>query len=161
MPAEIQPEPATFRYLVAKGDLVPWKDWVSCKAVIIAAYRFSPTPGTLTIGLPSEIDLPLCGNPKFRAFSVNLLEEAPGLPFFVLGGKSPLARELFLASLPNLQAATDGAGMISVFYPAIEAQQFLHNQFAAMLHAGIPEKAAVMQLTLLSRQIGMGESHWS
>lgn len=151
----------TFRYLVAKSDLAPWKDWSACKEAIAAAFRFCSTPGTLTLGLPSEINLPLCGHPKFREFAVNLLDEAPGLPFFVLGGKSPLAREIFLASLPNLQAATDGSGTISVSYPTIEAKQFLHNQFSAMLHAGIPEKDALMQLTLLSRQIGMGESHWA
>ena len=155
------PEPALFSYIVSKKDFVPWKVWDSCRDAIIAAFRFSPTAGTLKIGLPSDIDLPLCGNPKFRGFASSLFEEAPGLPLFVLGGNSPLSRELLLASLPNLQAATDGKGTICVTYPSIEAQVFLHNQFAAMLHAGIDEKAAIKELTLLSRQTGMEDSHWA
>lgn len=146
---------------MARDDFVLWKTWVSCQDAIIAAFRFSPIAGTLNIGLPSGINLPLCGNPKFRDFAANLFDEAPGLPLFVLGGNSPLSRELLLASLPNLQAATDGKGTISVTYPAIEAQVFLHNQFAAMLHAGIDEKAAILELTLLSRQTGMEESRWA
>lgn len=139
---------------------MPWHSWDACKEAIRSAFRFSPTPGSLSIGLPSETALPLCGNPKFRKFAADLLEEVPGLPFFVLGGDSPLAKELLLASLPTLQAATDREGLISVSYPSLEAQAFLHNQFAAMLHAGIPEKEALRQLTLLSRQVGMDESHW-
>jgi hypothetical protein len=159
--SDSQPEPARFCYKVAKGDLVPWQSWDACKEAIRSAFRFSLSPVSLAIGLPSQTALPLCGNPKFRKFAFSLLEEVPGLPFFVLGGGSPLARELFLASLPTLQAATDGEGTISVSYPSLEAQQFLHNQFAAMLHAGISEKEALRQLTLLSRQVGMGESQWS
>ena len=157
----IHPEPARFLYEIEQNRTVPWKEWTTCRDAIIAAFRFSPIPGTLNLGLPLEIDLPLCGNSKFRQFAATLLAEAPGLPFFVFGGKSPLSRELLLASLPNLQAATDGTGTICVTYPAIEAQQFLHNQFAAMLHAGIEEKAAVRELTLLSRQTGMEEALWA
>jgi len=157
----IHPEPAIFRYLVSREDSIPWKSWDDCADAVMAAFRFSPIPGTLKIGLPAGIDTPLCGNPQFRSFVARLFDEAPGLPIFVLGGNSPLSRELLLASLPNLQAATDRTGAISVTYPAIEAQVFLHNQFAAMLHAGIDEKDAIMELTLLSRQTGMGESHWA
>ena len=158
---EIHPEPARFRYQIERDSAVPWKEWTACRDTITTAFRFSPVVGTLNLGLPSEIELPLCGNPKFRQFAATLLDEAPGLPFFVLGGKSPLSRELLLASLPNLQAATDGNGTISVSYPAIEAQQFLHNQFVAMLHAGISEESAVRELTFLSRQCGMAEAHWA
>jgi hypothetical protein len=153
-------ETASFRYEIERAKTVPWKTWMVCRDVIIGAFRFSPVAGTLNLGLPDGIELPLCGNPKFRTFTDDLFDDAPGLPIFVLGGNSPLSRELLLASLPNLQAATDGTGAISVSYPAIVAQQFLHDQFAAMLHAGISEECAVRELTFLSRQCGMEEAHW-
>ena len=154
-------ETACFCYEINRGKTVTWKTWMVCRDAIVAAFRFSPVAGTLNLGLPTGIELPLCGNPKFRTFTADLFDDAPGLPIFVLGGKSPLSRELLLASLPNLQAATDGTDAISVSYPAIEAQEFLHDQFSAMLHAGISEKDAVHELTLLSRQCGMEEAHWT
>ena len=157
----VHTETARFCYEITRSLSVPWKAWHACHDAIIAAFRFSPVAGILNVGLPSGVEFPLCGNPKFRQFAAALFDKAPGLPFFVLGGQSPISRELLLASLPNLQAATDATGVISVSYPAIEAQKFLHNQFAAMLHAGIDEKAAVRELTLLSRQTGMEEAHWA
>lgn len=100
-------ETVGFRYEIERGKTVPWKTWTICRDAIIAAYRFSPVAGTLSLGLSTDIELPLCGNPKFRTFTADLFDDAPGLPIFVLGGKSPISRELLLASLPNLQAATD------------------------------------------------------
>lgn len=140
---------------------MPWRSWNACAEAINAAFCASPVAGTLNLGLPTELELPLCGNPTFRSWAEGILKTVPGLPFFVCGGASAFARELLLATLPNLQAAMDAEGQVSVTYPAFEAQSFFHEQFEAMVSAGIEEDDAIRELTHLSRQLGMSESLWA
>ena len=140
---------------------MPWRSWTACAEAISAAFRASPVAGTLNLGLPTGLELPLCGNPTFRSWAAGILKTTPGLPFFVCGGASAIARELLLANLSNLQAAMDATGHVSVTYPAFEAQSFFNEQYEAMVAAGIEEDAAIRELTHLSRQLGMPESLWA
>ena len=151
---------ALFKYRLPQGEERAWSDAESIARAISAAFTACPAPGTLKIGLPSGHPAPLCGNPEFRRIASVLVTRAPGLVLFVLGGGSIVAREILLASLPNLQAAFDGSGEVAVTYPAGEAQEFLHSQFVAMLNSGIPKKSAIADLTLLSRQCGMDSDLW-
>ena len=152
---------AVFRYATTQDVAVPWRSWTACAEAISAVFRASPVAGILNLGLPTGLELPLCGNPVFRSWAANILKNAPGLPFFVCGGDSAIARELLLATLPNLEAAMDATGQVSVNYPPLEAQSFFHEQFEAMMAAGIEEDAAIRELTHLSRQLGMSESLWA
>ena len=77
----------------------------------------------------------------------------------VLGGQSDIAREIFLANLPNIRVAHhDGA--IAVSLPALEAQTFLHDQFCALLHAGVSEVDAIKEIHALSLICGMAADAW-
>jgi len=156
-----EPNKAVFRYATAQDVAMPWRSWTACAEAISAAFRASPVAGTLNLGLPTGLELPLCGNPTFRSWAAGILKTTPGLPFFVCGGASAIARELLLANLSNLQAAMDATGHVSVTYPAFEAQSFFNEQYEAMVAAGIEEDAAIRELTHLSRQLGMPESLWA
>ncbi|MFZ4681539.1 MAG: hypothetical protein ACOYMS_03470 [Terrimicrobiaceae bacterium] len=152
---------AAFRYATAQDVAVSWRSGTACVEAISAAFRASPVAGTLNLGLPAGLEMPLCGNPVFRSWAASILKTAPGLAFFVCGGTSAIARELLLAVLPNLQAVMDATGQVSVTYPAFEAQCFFHEQFEAMVAAGVKEDDAIRELTHLSRQLGMPESLWA
>jgi len=151
---------ALFKYRHPEGEARPWGASESICKAIRAVFQSCSAPGTLKIGLPAGLSTPLCGNPEFRRIAEALVSGAPGLVFFVLGGESAASRELLLASLPNLQAASDGSGEVAVTYPAGEAQEFLHSQFSAMLDSGIAKKTAIAELTFLSRQCGMDSDLW-
>lgn len=152
---------AVFRFAPGQDGAGPWHSWNACAEAITTAFRASPVAGTLNLRLPTGMEMPLCCDPVFRSWAANILKIAPGLPFFVCGGASAIARELLLATLPNLQAAIDATGQVSVTYPAVEAQSFFHEQYEAMVAAGIKEDAAIRELTHLSRQLGMPESLWA
>jgi len=84
----------------------------------------------------------------------------PGIPFYVLGGGSEFSRELILALLPNLRVAVDTSGTVCVHFPTLETQTILHDHFNAMLTHGISEDAAVAEMSLLSKLIGMDGNCW-
>ena len=151
---------ALFKYRLPEGEERAWTDAASIAKAIRASLLACPAPGTLKIELPSGMPTPLCGNPEFRRIASVLVTRAPGLALFVLGGGSAVTREILLASLPNLQAASDGSGEVAVTYPANEAQEFLFSQTTAMIAAGISEKAAIAEMTLLSRNCGMDAALW-
>lgn len=152
---------AVVRYTPSDSAAAPWGDWAKCADAVRNAFRFSPAPGSLRVGLPLGAQQPLCGNPLFRAFAKDLLLKLPGLPIFVFGGSSEISRELILGAIPNLQAVMDARGEVTVTYPALEAQTYFHGQFQGMLTAGIDEDDALLELTLLSRKLGMTEVLWA
>ena len=127
---------------------------------ITAVFRINTKAGALALEVPSCQPAP-CADGSFRAFAAALIRSLPGIPFYVLGGGSNFSRELILALLPNLRAAVDAAGNIVVHFPALETQKILHEQFNAMLAHDISEDAAIEEMTLLSRLIGMGEEAWA
>gem|GEM_PF-3640148 len=57
--------------------------------------------------------------------------------------------------------AVDTVGTVSVHFPALETQTILHDHFTAMLTHGISEDAAVAEMSLLSKLIGMDGNSWA
>lgn len=155
------PEFAVLKYRIPDGLGVSWNGWQACVDAVLPVFESCRRPGSLSPGLPSGLTMPLCGNQNFRNLASRLLENTPGLPFFVFGGKSELSRELFFAALPNIEAASNASGEVIVRYPSLPAQEFLHAQFTSMLEADIPESEVLRELMLLSQQCGLAEPHWA
>ncbi|MCU1500624.1 MAG: hypothetical protein JWM47_4577, partial [Acidimicrobiales bacterium] len=125
-----------------------------------SAWSASPVSGSLTLPFPAEVSLPACGDSAFRAFAARLLALSPGISFFVLGGDSFLARELLLASLPNINAVCTN-GWITVRFPVEEAQIVMMGAVESMIEAGIKKDAALLVVGRLASQIRMEEQHWA
>jgi len=127
---------------------------------ITSVFQATREPGSIRLQIPECHPAP-CADAAFRSFAAAIALQLPGLPFYVLGGGSEFSRELILALLPNLSVAVDTVGTVSVHFPALETQTILHDHFTAMLTHGISEDAAVAEMSLLSKLIGMDGNSWA
>jgi len=147
----------THRYRLS-GEGMPWSSTSNVISAILSVFCASKS-STLNLGLPDEFMPCPASDERFRNAAAQIVEQAPGIWLSVLGGQSDIAREIFLANLPNIRVAHhDGA--IAVSLPALEAQTFLHDQFCALLHAGVSEADAIKEIHALSLNCGMAADAW-